>query len=209
MIRGFDVSETSGFLDDVFWQAAVDQGMKFVYVRCSWGNGHEDSQFRYNVQKAHEYGLKVGAYHYDYSLQSGQTAAHARKCAQIIADAGVLLELPVFFDLEDADLWKQRNNYTFAGDTATAQCIEWINNIGLNTGIYSSYGWLECQVEDNSGYSGDGRPISWRDLGCAVWNAEWGPSDDLQGYVWQDAGDVVLAGHYVDLDYMYDDALFN
>ena len=62
MIRGFDVSETSGFLDDVFWQSAVDQGMKFVYVRCSWGNGHEDSQFRYNVQKAHEYGLKVGAY---------------------------------------------------------------------------------------------------------------------------------------------------
>ena len=110
MIRGFDVSETSGFLDDVFWQSAVDQGMKFVYVRCSWGNGHEDSQFRYNVQKAHEYGLKVGAYHYDYSLQPGQTAAHARKCAQIIADAGVLLELPVFFDLEDADLWKQRNN---------------------------------------------------------------------------------------------------
>lgn len=208
MIRGFDVCENAGVLEDAFWQAAVDQGMKFVYVRCSWGNGHEDEQFRYNVQKAHEYGLLVGAYHYDYSLQPGQTAIHAQKCAQIIADAGVLLELPVFFDLEDADGWKSRNNYSFSGDTATAQCIEWINNIGLNTGIYASYGWLENQVGDRYGYSGDGRPISWRDLGCPVWNAEWGSCDDLQGFVWQDAGDVTLTGHVVDLDYMYDDSLF-
>ena len=58
MIRGFDVSEAQGYLDADFWQAAVDSGCKFVYVRCSRGNGHEDGQFRHNVQMAHEYGLK-------------------------------------------------------------------------------------------------------------------------------------------------------
>ena len=27
--------------------------------------------------------------------------------------------------------------------------------------------------------------IDWRSLGCAVWNAQWGPSDDLKGMMWQ------------------------
>lgn len=208
MIRGFDVSEAQGYLDNDFWQQAVDMDMKFVYVRCSWGNGHEDSQFRHNVDMAHQFGLKVGAYHYDYSLSPNQTAVHAQKCAQIIADAGVLLELPVFFDLEDLDDWKYRNGYDFTGVTATAQCMAWLEHIGLNSGVYSSYGWLESCVASNDGYAGDGTPINWRGLGCPVWNAQWNTVDDLKGYVWQNSGHSYIGNHEVDTDYMYDDSLF-
>lgn len=208
MIRGFDVSQAQGYLNADFWQAAVDSGCKFVYVRCSWGNGHEDSQFRHNVQMAHEYGLKVGAYHYDYSLTPDVTADHARKCAAIIADAGVLLELPVFFDLEDADQWKERNGYDFTGETATAQCQAWIDNIGLETGVYASYGWLEDRVSDRWGNGGD-TPIDWRALNCSVWNAEWGDVDDIKAFVWQDTDKLPIGGQLIDGDYMYADNLFD
>ena len=209
MIRGFDVSEAQGYLDVDFWQAAVNSGCKFVYVRCSWGDGHEDEQFRNNVQMAHAYGLKVGAYHYDYSLTPDVTANHARKCAQIITDAGVLLELPVFFDLEDADDWKYRNGYDFTGATATAQCIAWLDNIGLNAGVYASYSWLNKSVSSNDGFVGDGQPINWYGLSCPVWNAQWGNTDDLRGYVWQDTNKLLIGGRQIDGDYMYSDDMFN
>lgn len=214
MIRGFDISENnvpSGYehMPESFWQAAVNMGCKFVYVRCSWGNGHEDSQFRHHAAKAHEYGLKVGAYHYDYSLDADVAGYHATKCNQIIADAGVLLELPVMYDMEDADHWKERNGYDFKGETATEQCRAWLENIGLNSGIYASQSWLQECVSDSYGFSGDHQPIDWKSLGCAVWNAEWGQQDDLQGFVWQDTECLDIDGTLVDGDWMYDHSLFD
>lgn len=207
MIRGIDVSENNGYLDADFWKAVVEAGCKFAYIRCSWGNGHEDGEFRHNVQMAHEYGLLVGAYHYDYSLTPDITATHARKCAAIIADSGVLLELPVFFDLEDADGWKDRNGYDFSSHNATAQCRAWIDNIGLQTGVYASYGWLERAVTDSNG-RGDG-PIDWRALDCSVWNAEWGGTDDIRAFVWQDTDSLTIGGRLVDGNWIYADYLFS
>lgn len=207
MIRGFDISDNNGYLDDSFWQDAVNQNMKFVYIRASWGNGHADEGFQYNVAKAHEYGLIVGSYHYDYSLTPDATAVHARRCAEIIAETGVLLELPVFFDLEDADGWKERNGYDFTGETATAQCMAWLENIGLHSGVYAPYSWLEEKVQDSDGY-GRGT-INWRALGCSVWNAQWGRTDDLGGFVWQDTDKLIIGGRKVDGDYMYDHSFFD
>ena len=150
MIRGFDVSEAQGYLDNDFWQQAVDMDMKFVYARCSWGNGHEDTQFRHNVKMAHNYGLKVGAYHYDYSLTPDATAEHARKCAAIIADAGVLLELPVFFDLEDADDWKYRNGYDFTGWYSDKTLMQKITKIKLNENKTVYAGWTKLTSDGAS-----------------------------------------------------------
>lgn len=213
MIRGFDISENNvpsgcDHMPESFWQAAVDAGCKFVFVRCSWGSGHEDSQFRRNVSKAHEYGLKVGAYHYDYSLDADVAGYHAAKCRQIIADAGVLLELPVMYDLEDADKWKERNGYDFKGETATDQCRAWLENIGLNSGVYASQSWLQECVSDSYGFSGDHQPIDWESLGCPVWNAEWGKQDDVAGFVWQDTDRLDIGGVLVDGDWMYDSSIF-
>ena len=206
MIKGIDVSELNGHLEEDFWQRAVDAGCKFVFVRCSYGNGHEDGEFRHNVAMAHRYGLKVGAYHYDYSLTERGAATAARKCAEIIQDSGVLLELPVFYDLEDADGWKADHGYDFSGANATAQCRAWLDNLSLNSGVYASYTWLEERVADHGGSSLDYQPINWRSLGCPVWNAEWGPEDDIQGYVWQYSDSHPDLG--VDADYMYDESLF-
>lgn len=200
MIRGFDLSENNVPPDydrvpDEVFRDAVDIGCKFVYVRASWGDGHRDTQFIDSVNTAHKYGLKVGAYHYDYGFWPNDAARQAKQCAKIIEDAGVLLELPVFYDMEDADHWKERHGFDFSRENVTAMCKAWLENIGLNSGVYASYDWLN-------------RLIDWRALGCPVWNAQWGHGDDLGGYVWQDTDRLYLGGQAVDGDWMYDESVF-
>ena len=199
MIRGFDISENNadeiGRVPNDLFDEAVRAGCKFVYVRASWGNGHEDSCFRSSVGAAHEHGLLVGAYHYDYGLTPNDAANQAQKCADIIDRSGVLLELPVFYDMEDADHWKERHGFDCSNENVTAMCQAWLDNIGLNSGVYASYSWFADY-------------INWRKLGCPVWNAEWGDIDDLQGYVWQDTDQMWLGNHQVDGDWMYDESIF-
>lgn len=200
MIRGFDISENNassalGCVPPDIFDEAVKAGCKFVYVRASWGDGHEDSCFRTSVQMAHEHGLLVGAYHYDYGLTQDDASRQAEQCRDIIERSGVLLELPVFYDMEDADHWKERNGFNHSRENVTAMCQAWLNSIGLNSGVYASYSWLQDR-------------INWRELGCPVWNAEWGDIDDLQGYVWQDTDQMWLGNHQVDGDWMYDESIF-
>ena len=200
MIRGFDISENNassalGCVPPDIFDEAVKAGCKFVYVRASWGDGHEDSCFKSSVEMAHEHGLLVGAYHYDYGLTPADASRQAEQCRDIIERSGVLLELPVFYDMEDADHWKERNGFNHSRENVTAMCQAWLNSIGLNSGVYASYSWL------------DGR-IDWQGLGCAVWNAQWGESDDLGGFVWQDTDHLWLGNHQVDGDWMYDESIF-
>ena len=200
MIRGFDISENNassalGCVPLDIFDEAVKAGCKFVYVRASWGDGHEDSCFRTSVQMAHEHGLLVGAYHYDYGLTPADASRQAEQCRDIIERSGVLLELPVFYDMEDAVHWKERNGFNHSRENVTAMCQAWLNSIGLNSGVYASYSWLQDR-------------INWRELGCPVWNAEWGDIDDLQGYVWQDTDQMWLGNHQVDGDWMYDESIF-
>ena len=199
MIRGFDISENNadetGRVPEDLFDAAANAGCKFVYVRASWGNGHEDSCFRDSVEKALARGFKVGAYHYDYGLTPDDAARQAQQCAGIIDRAGVLLELPVFYDMEDADKWKMNHGFDFNPSNVTAMCQAWLDSIGLNSGVYASYSWLQNRID-------------WRGLGCPVWNAEWGDADDLGGYVWQDTEQLWLGNHAVDGDWMYDEEPF-
>lgn len=199
MIRGFDISENNadefGTVPEDLFQDAADAGCKFVYVRASYGNGHEDECFKDSVEKAHAHGLLVGAYHYDYGLIPDDAARQAQKCADIIDRAGVLLELPVFYDMEDADKWKLNHGFDFHRANVTAMCQAWLDNIGLSSGVYASYSWLQNRID-------------WQGLGCSVWNAEWGDADDLGGYVWQDTEQLWLGNHAVDGDWMYDEEPF-
>lgn len=209
MIRGFDISENNadefGTVPEDLFQDAADAGCKFVYVRASYGNGHEDECFKDSVEKAHAHGLLVGAYHYDYGLIPDDAARQAQKCADIIDRAGVLLELPVFYDMEDADKWKLNHGFDFHRANVTAMCQAWLNSIGLNSGIYASLDWLDHTDENGNLRT---RRIDWQALGCPVWNAEWGDEDSLQGYVWQDTDHMWLGNRAVDGDWMYDESIF-
>lgn len=194
MIQGIDVSENNGYLSEDFWQEAADMGIRFAYIRCSYGRTGVDEQFQHNVDMAHKVGMQVGAYHYGYGLNVSQAIEEATHCRQVIEDAGVFLELPVFYDMEDADGYKARHNFAFDPIEMTDMCRNFGEALGLNWGVYASYSWLENY-------------IAWRTLGCPVWNAQWGYTDDIAGFVWQDSGDkgktFSIDGRIIDHNYMY------
>lgn len=187
MIKGIDISENNGFIP---WNDVKRAGIDFVMVRSSYGRTGQDSAFAHNVACAHDMGLKVGAYHYSYALTPEQAIEEAKNCRDVIDQAGCLLEMPVFFDMEDADGYKARHGFDFGGQHVTACCKAFLDSIGLDAGVYASYSWL-CNT------------IDWRSLKCAVWNAQWGKVDDFKGYMWQFTDSFYIGGKYFDGDIAY------
>lgn len=187
MIKGIDVSENNGTVD---WQAVKDAGIEFAIVRSSYGKSSKDGMFVQNVAGAKAAGLKVGAYHYSYALSVDDAIQEAANCKEAIESAGVCLDLPVFFDMEDADGYKQRNGFAFDPTEITAMCKAFIDNLCLDCGVYASYSWLTDYID-------------WRSLGCAVWSAQWGETDDLKGYMWQYTDSLDIGGQLFDGNILY------
>lgn len=197
---GIDISENNGAITN--WQAIVDFGVKFVMVRATYGKHSQDEMFLHNVNSAHQYGLQCGAYHYSYALNDNDAYIEALNTKNYIAQCGVLLELPVFFDMEDADSNKSMHGFSFNRSNITSICKTYLDNIGLRCGVYASLSWLEDYID-------------WKQLGCSVWNAQWlnfAPEhpenfieyDQLQGYMWQYTDNLIIGGNAYDGDWLYD-----
>lgn len=187
-MKGVDVSWHNG---DVDWQKLKDAGIEFAIVRTGYGKNGVDENFQRNVSGAHSAGLQVGAYHYSYALTAGDAIVEADFCKRIIHESGVLLELPVWFDMEDADGYKARHGFNFSKRNVTNICRAFLDTIKpLDCGVYASFSWLE-------------KYIDWRSLGCAVWNAQWGSRDFLQGYMWQFTDKLLIGGEYFDGNILY------
>lgn len=178
-----DVSENNGVID---WDSVVDTGVEGVIVRVGYGvSGTEDEMFRQNINAAIEHGLKVGAYWYSYALDVEGAHKEGEACARIISDWGGLLEFPVFFDMEDTDGYKRRHDFAFDAEEITAMCKAFIDACGLNCGVYASLDWFENYID-------------WQSLGCAVWNAQWGSDDNINGYAWQFTDSCEIGGKLFD-----------
>lgn len=198
-MKGIDVSENNGYVN---FDAVKAAGYDFVIVRCSYGKTGRDDEFVNNVNRAHTAGLLIGAYHYDYSLSVDDALLNTQNCRDAIDEAGVLLELPVFYDLEDADHWKANHGFDFDPATCTAMCRTFHENIGLDHGIYASESWFDNLID-------------WRSIGCSVWNASWyggynpkpyigDGQDSIMGYAWQYTDTAVIDGKEFDADVIYD-----
>ena len=188
MTYGVDVSENNGRVD---WEAVAAAGQKFAIVRSSYGRYAEDEDFIRNVDGARAAGLMCGAYHYSYALTPEQARQEAQNCKQVIENSGVLLELPVFFDMEDADGYKVRHGFDFSPENVTAICQAFLEEIKpLDCGVYASLSWFEDKID-------------WKSLGCAVWNAQWGNDDDIQGYMWQYTDNLIIGGKAFDGNVVY------
>ncbi len=187
MIKGIDVSKHNGIVN---WQAVVDAGIEFVMIRCSYGLCSSDEMFAENLEGAKAVGLKVGVYHYSYALSVEDAIQEAVNCREAIESACATLDLPVFFDMEDADGYKRRKGFAFDPEEITAMCKAFIDNVGFDCGVYASYFWLTDYID-------------WRSLGCAVWNAQWSQNDDIKGYMWQYTDSLDISGQTFDGNICY------
>lgn len=188
MFKGVDVSKHNGVVD---WPGVAAAGMAFAIIRCSYGLNSQDEKYAQNAAGAKAAGLRVGAYHYSYALCVEDAIQEAANCRAAIKNAGVLLELPVFFDMEDADGYKVRKGFAFDPAEITAMCKAFIDNVGLDCGVYASYSWLTEYID-------------WRSIGCAVWNAQWGGQDDIKGYLWQYTDCLEIGGQKFDGNIKYE-----
>ena len=187
-MRGVDVSI---FNFPVDWIAVKNAGFDFAICRTGYGQNGFDDSFAANVNGAHNAGLICGAYHYSYALNPAAATREATHCKDIISDSGVLLELPVFFDIEDADGYKKYHRFNFSKENVTDICRAFLAELKpLNCGVYASYSWLE-------------RLIDWRSLNCPVWNAQWGERDFIQGFMWQYSDSCLIAGKIFDANFIY------
>lgn len=188
MIKGIDVSHHNGVVD---WPAVVAAGIEFAILRSSYGLQSRDKMFEQNIAGAKAVGLKVGAYHYSYALSMEDAIREAANCREVIDSTGQLLDLPVFFDMEDADGYKVRKGFSFDRAEITAMCRAFIEQLGLDCGIYASYYWLNDYID-------------WRGISCAIWNAQWGPNDDIKGYMWQYTDCLEICGRLFDGNIKYE-----
>ena len=185
---GIDVSVFNGWVD---WAAVKAAGVDFAICRTGFGKSGYDETFTRNVDGAHAAGLICGAYHYSYALNPSDAIIEAQFCKRIIKEAGVLLELPVWFDMEDGDHYKRKHGFDFSRENVTNICRAFLDTIKpLDCGVYASYSWLE-------------KYIDWQDLGCAVWNAQYYREDYLRGFMWQFTETMNIGGNLFDGNILY------
>lgn len=188
-MKGIDVSAHN---EEINWCDVKDAGIEFVICRTGFGKNGLDETFARNVNDAHSHGLICGAYHYSYALTPQDAITEALFCKRIIEEAGVLLELPVFFDMEDGDRHKESHGFDFSRQNVTNICKAFLDNISpLNTGVYASYSWLEDLID-------------WQSLSVPIWSAQYYHEDFFKGYAWQYTDSLIIGGKKFDGNIIYD-----
>lgn len=187
---GIDVSEHNPPLP---WPLLKKQGMSFAIVRLGWGRGHLDSRFYESVNGVLAAGLELGIYYYSYALTEIEAEEEARFTSFILKDCGLTpekLPLGCWYDMEDADGYKERNGVT-SPEEITALCRAYLEEMaaqGLPCGLYSCYSWLTRKIR-----------IPSLPRNTPLWCAQWGNACDLPGaFLWQFTDSLLLEGHRLD-----------
>ena len=173
MIKGIDISA---------WQDQIPAfDGEFIIIRAGWGQV-EDGKFKTHYNNAKKLKKRIGVYWYSYAIDLEGARNEARKCLEVIK--GLDISMGVWFDMEDADRFKERNAFTFTKKNISTMCnafCEIVENAGYYTGIYASASWLKqyinCPKYDkwcahwftNNGKIPAGKEAEIRSLGASMW----------------------------------------
>ena len=182
-MNGIDVSEHQGDFDFTPYKDG------FVIIRGGYGIRNADKWAERNIAKCDALGIPWGIYWYSYALNVQTAKLEAERCLRYLN--GRKPRLGVWFDMEDADGYKQTNGFP-SNETITAMCKTFcaaMEDAGNKTGVYANLDWFENRIGD-TGYD--------------KWIAAWGWND---GEHYPDlSGKCVMQqyrGSPLDLDVMY------
>lgn len=164
-MNGIDVSEHQGDFDFTPYKDG------FVIIRGGYGIRNADKWAERNIAKCDALGIPWGIYWYSYALNVQTAKLEAERCLRFLN--GRKPRLGVWFDMEDADGYKQTNGFP-SNETITAMCKAFcaaMEDAGNKTGVYANLDWFENRIGD-TGYD--------------KWIAAWGWNDgenypDLSG----------------------------
>lgn len=191
MDKGIDISVHNGIVD---MKKVKDDGIDFVIIRLGYGINNLDKRFFENYKNARNNKIKTGVYFYSYACNENEARKEAVFVIKIIKN--LKLDLPVFFDMEDADGYKRKRNVDdkMCIKICETFCHE-IENAGYSVGIYANLDWLNNKLSSKSLEKYD------------KWVAQWGKkcTYDKKYVIWQysSKGNVSGINGNVDMNYSY------
>ena len=189
---GVDLSEHNSDIDISQYDYAI--------IRATWGcadanddTSQVDKKFEYWVSECEKNDVPYGVYCYDYALDD---ASAKQEAEYILAQIkGKNIQMGIWFDMEDADGYKAKNN-VLTKERCTNSCkifCDVIKEAGYYTGVYTSTSWLQDYVETD----------------YPLWIANWGTND---GTIQSDQSEKGVMHQYTstpyDLDVSYHDVSY-
>lgn len=194
MKKGIDVSHYQKKIDWAKAKNVVDYAiMKIGEGRYSF---QKDEYFERNYTECKRLGIPVGVYTYAYAKSVGEAKEEARRVIEWLN--GRDLDLPVYYDMEDANMQKLGSNVLT--EIAYAFCRE-IEQAGYWAGIYANLNWYNNYLDTpklrkiftlwitHVDYTHD--------------QMKYDKQYDMFQYSWQGKVDGIIAN--VDMDIMYRD----
>ena len=143
-IKCIDVSEWQGTID---WKKVKAAGYGYAVLRAGFGRSdtQKDKQFERNYTGALAAGVKLGVYQYAYAIDKADAVKEAKACLSVLK--GKTLDMPVFYDMEEASMTKLGK--TKLTEMAKAFC-DTVRKGGFTSGVYSNPNWFNNYLDYNS-----------------------------------------------------------
>ncbi len=175
---GVDVSSYNGTID---WNTAKASGLDFAIIRIGFGDddtNQDDPRAIANMIGCEAAGIPYGVYIYSYAVSEREVDSEINHTLRMIQ--GHYPELGVWFDMEDADGYKNRHNFNpyTHGWELTNYCLRFVTamqNAGYRVGVCANRDYF-VNVLDYSLIRSN----------CMIWLAHWGISEPSLGCdMWQ------------------------
>lgn len=185
---GVDVSNHNDRID---WAAAKKGGVEFAIIRIGWGDdlaNQDDPLADYNMKECERLGIPYGVYIYSYAITTAEVDSEVQHTIRMLQ--GHDPALGVWFDMEDADSYKNRHNFNpyTHGKELTDFCIRYLD--GMRAGGYTQVG-----VYANPDYFRNVLDYDAIKAKGMIWCAHW--YTDAPAYecdMWQYAANGKIAG---------------
>lgn len=193
-----DVSGHDGIID---WDS-VDEHIEGVIIRLGYGSDYtsqDDKQAVRNMDACERLGIPYGVYIYSYALDMQEVESEIAHTLRMLEGRNPVRG--VWFDMEDADGYKERNGINVYENTEmlTDFCIRFMSemhSLGYVTGVYANYDYYKHVLELER---------LKKTAGFNMWLAHWGVSEpDMPCMMWQ-FGAYKIDGHEFDGNIYYAD----
>lgn len=136
--KGIDVSSHQGYID---WDTVANY-IDFAIIRLGYGQDYthqDDTQWYRNVEACTRLNIPFGVYIYSYATSENAIRSEVRHVLRLLK--GYSPSLPVYLDLEDADIVKKCTPAQILNQS-TIFC-EMIEAAGYTPGIYANANWWD------------------------------------------------------------------
>lgn len=153
-LKVLDVSSWQGSID---WQSVKNSDVDAVILRAGYGVGNLDKKFAENLEQVRKYKIPYGIYFYSYAYDAEFAKREADWLAEIINRYDCDdLSLPVYYDIEAFEPWKDGNTTRKHPTTVSAYekivsaFVDILDGRGIdNVHVYSYRAYMQSELNSS------------------------------------------------------------